>query len=212
MTGQDRRPDPWPGPPSRADAVPAADGSGADRSGAHSSGADRSAADRSGAEHSADDRPAAPDPSRRPGWSERWAVHSRRGPRPWTLAVLLALVALNAVYGGVGLIRNGLGMSASWAERLPGHSWTLAGIALLAMVAVPQLAALVLILCGDPRAAWVAVLVGTGLVAWIVVQVLVLRRYVVLQPVVAGLGLVELFLAVGWIRALAPHGEHRSRT
>ncbi len=141
----------------------------------------------------------------------RWTVPGRRGWRPWTLAAVLALVTVNAGYGGIGLIRDGLGMPTEWVRALPGGSWTLAGVALLITVGVPQSVACWLVVRGDRRAALVGVAVGLGLVAWIVAQLLILRRYFFLQPVIAGLGLVETSLALGWIRSTAPRGEHRSR-
>src|SRR4249919_2963787 len=73
-------------------------------------------------------------------WVDDWAV-SRRGRQGWILAGLLFFVAVAAVFGGVGLIRDGMGMPADWADRLPFGSWTLGGIALLLGVAAPQLAA-----------------------------------------------------------------------
>ena len=33
------------------------------------------------------------------------------------------LVAVNATYGGIGLIRNGMGMPDEWLERTPFSSW-----------------------------------------------------------------------------------------
>lgn len=118
----------------------------------------------------------------------------------WTLAGVLVLVAANAVYGGIGLIVNGMGMPDDWLTRTPFDSWLLPGIALLVTVAVPQLWGLAVTWRGGDRAPEAALLVGLALVVWIVVQLLVLRRYFFLQPVIAFLGLAEAGLGVAWAR------------
>jgi len=133
----------------------------------------------------------------------------RRWSRPTTaLAVLLAgvfaLVTMAAVYGGIGLLRDGMGMPADWAERLPFGSWVLGGLALLITVAVPQAVGCAAVVRRRPDAAAIGAAAGLALVAWIIVQVLVLQRYFFLQPVIAGLGLVEFALAIGMLRTTAP--------
>ncbi|MBD3781642.1 MAG: hypothetical protein IE926_01615 [Micrococcales bacterium] len=130
--------------------------------------------------------------------SGRAATGTSRGWAGTSLLVVLAVVALNAVYGGVGLMVNGLGMPPEWLENLPVDTWVLPGVALLVTVALPQAGAAALVWHRDPRAAVVGGVVGLALVLWIVVQLLLLRRYFVLQPVIAGLGLVEMALALVW--------------
>lgn len=125
---------------------------------------------------------------------------TRRTWHQWALVATLALVTVNAVYGGIGLMANGMGMPDDWLERTPFDSWVLPGVALLLTVAVPQAWALVASWRGGPTAPRVALLVGAALVLWIVVQLLVLRRYFFLQPVIAGLGLLEVALALAWSR------------
>ena len=44
-------------------------------------------------------------------------------------------------------------------------------------------------------------LAGLLLVAWIAVELLILRRYFFLQPVVAGIGAAEILLAWRWQRS-----------
>lgn len=122
------------------------------------------------------------------------------GWRRWSLAVLFGFVGANAVYGGIGLVVNGLGMPEDWLDHTPFASWTLPGLALLATVALPQLVGLWLVVRRHPRAALGSALVGAALIAWIVVQLAVLRRYFFLQPVIAGLGVVELLIAWSWLR------------
>ncbi len=144
--------------------------------------------------------------------STRWEV---TGPRGWAgngLLVVLALVAANAVYGGIGLITNGMGMPEEWLQRLSLDSWTWPGIALLATVALPQGVAAWLVWRGHRRAALVGLLAGVALVLWIAAQLLILQRYFFLQPVIAGLGVLEVVLASAWARGQrpepGPHVEH----
>ena len=131
---------------------------------------------------------------------QRWEVAPRRGAAGGALLVVLLLVAANALYGGVGLVLDGLGMPVEWLERLPVDTWTWPGVALLATVAVPQLVAARFVWRRDPRAGVVGLVAGAALVLWIVVQVLLLQRYFFLQPVIAGLGVLEAVLAGWWIR------------
>ncbi|QIM20285.1 hypothetical protein G7075_02540 [Phycicoccus sp. HDW14] len=125
-----------------------------------------------------------------------------RPSRGWTgnaLLVVLVLVALNAVSGGIGLVVNGMGMPGEWLEHLPVDTWVLPGVALLLTVAVPQALAAVEVWRTRSRAPVAGMLAGAALVLWILVQLLLLRRYFFLQPVVAGFGLVEVALGAAWL-------------
>jgi hypothetical protein len=120
-----------------------------------------------------------------------------------TLVVLELLVAAAALYGGIGLAAGNLiGMPDEWLVGTPFTSWLWPGVFLLLVVAVPMVAAAMLELRGSPRAAVVSVLAGAAQVAWIAVQLLVMQRYHVLQPVMSLAGLAVLLLAVA---------AHRSR-
>ncbi len=130
----------------------------------------------------------------------RWEVAQRRGWAGATLLGLLLFVAVAAVYGGVGLVVNGLGMPVEWLDRLPVDTWAWPGVALLATVAVPQAVAAWFVWRHDSRAGAVGVLAGLALVLWIVVQLLVLQRYFFLQPVIVVIGLAEAGLAYAWVR------------
>ncbi|MFN0280770.1 MAG: hypothetical protein ACKVZ6_02225 [Kineosporiaceae bacterium] len=126
-----------------------------------------------------------------------WLV-TRRDRASWSLTVVLVLVGLSAVYGGVGLVRDGMGMPDDWLDTMPFGSWVFGGLALLATVAVPQLAAAWLVASGRRWGAVAGILAGATLLAWIGVQLVVLQRYFFLQPVVAGCGLAEIALAAWW--------------
>jgi len=120
---------------------------------------------------------------------------------PWALAGLEGLTGAAAVYGGIGLIRDGFGMPDGWLAGTPLTGWVLPGVALLIGVAVPQLAAAALIAARAQAGLAAGYLAGLLLVAWIAVQLLVLRHYFFLQPVIAGIGTAEMLLAWRWQRA-----------
>jgi hypothetical protein len=77
----------------------------------------------------------------------------------------------------------------------------LPGAALLIGVAVPQLGAAALIGSGGRHGLAAGYLAGLLLVAWIAVELLILRRYFFLQPVIAAIGAAETLLAWRWQRA-----------
>ena len=116
----------------------------------------------------------------------------------WALATAAVLTGSAAVFGGAELVRDGFGMPLSWLSHTPVHGWALPGAALLAGVALPQLALAVLVAVGDRRALAAGYLAGLALMAWIAIQLLVLQRYFFLQPVIAGVGAAELLLAWAW--------------
>ena len=121
----------------------------------------------------------------------------RLRPEPGNRARRRGLVAV----GGAGLIRDGFGMPDGWLAGTPLTGWVLPGVALLIGVAVPQLAAAVLIAAGVRPGLAAGYLAGLLLVAWIAVELLILRRYFFLQPVIAGIGAAEILLAWRWQRS-----------
>ncbi len=131
----------------------------------------------------------------------RLPVVARRGRYPWVLAGLDGLTGAAAVYGGAGLIRDGFGMPDGWLAGTPLTGWVLPGVALLIGVAVPQLAAAALIGAGARPGLAAGYLAGLLLVAWIAVELVILRRYFFLQPVIAGIGAAEILLAWRWQRS-----------
>ena len=137
----------------------------------------------------------------------RWEVSRTRGWEGATLLGLLLFVGAAAVYGGVGLIVDGMGMPLDWLDRLPVDTWTWPGVALLATVALPQLVGAWLVWRRDPRAGAVGALVGACLVLWILVQLALLQRYFFLQPLIAAIGLAELGVALLWVRRSTPRAS-----
>ncbi|HTQ89815.1 MAG TPA: hypothetical protein VMK84_10020 [Streptosporangiaceae bacterium] len=135
---------------------------------------------------------------------------ARHGWHPWALAGLDGLTGAAAVYGGIGLIRDGFGMPDGWLAGTPLTGWVLPGVALLIGVAVPQLAAAALIVADARPGLAAGYLAGLLLVAWIGVQLLILRRYFFLQPVIAGIGAAEMLLAWRWQRAAGPSRPWRT--
>jgi hypothetical protein len=123
---------------------------------------------------------------------------ARRTWPAWALAIVALTAGAAAVFGGIQLLRNGFGMPLSWLSHTPFTGWVLPGLALLIGVAMPQLATLALIMTSNRWALAASYLAGLALVAWILLQLLVLQRYFFLQPVIAGLGALEVLLAGAW--------------
>jgi hypothetical protein len=121
---------------------------------------------------------------------------TERRPWRWALIGLEALIGLNAIYGGVGLIRDGMGMPAEWLDSTPFGSWALPGVFLLAVVGVPMLAAAAAEILRSRWAYLASLAAAACQVAWIIAQVLILQRYYFLQPVLFAAGVVVGGLAV----------------
>jgi hypothetical protein len=130
----------------------------------------------------------------------RIPVAEHRSWPAWVLAGMLLLIGAAGVFGGVSLLRDGFGMPLSWLHQTPFTSWVLPGVALLIGVAVPQFMALGLIVSGHRWGLAGGYLAGLGLVLWIAVQMLVLQRYFIMQPAIAGAGAIEILLAWLWQR------------
>jgi hypothetical protein len=77
------------------------------------------------------------------------------------------------------------------------------GTALVVLLAgVPALACSMLLAAAGVRPGLAAgYLAGLLLIAWIAVELLILRRYFFLQPVIAGIGAAEILLAWRWQRS-----------
>jgi hypothetical protein len=113
----------------------------------------------------------------------------------WLLVVVEAVVAVNAVYGGIGLIVNGMGMPADWLNGTPFSSWLVPGVLLMLLIAVPMASAAIAEVVGTLRAYEVSVTAGAVLVGWIAAEVVILRHFSLLQPILFVVGILVVLLA-----------------
>ena len=123
-------------------------------------------------------------------------THTR--PTGLTRAALIAVemfVAGGAVFGGIGLIANTLGMQPDWLSGTPFTSWVWPGIFLLLIVAMPMTAAAIGEWTRQPWAYALSLAAGTALVGWIIAQWLIIGKYFYLQPVMLTAGVAVLVLA-----------------
>jgi hypothetical protein len=111
------------------------------------------------------------------------------------LVAVEAFVAVGAVYGSVMLITDAWRLDPAMLRDLPFDTWVLPGIALAALVAVPNVVAGILVARGHPRARIVSILTGGILIGWIVVQLALIQQYFYLQPVMGVCGLLTIGLA-----------------
>lgn len=123
------------------------------------------------------------------------SVRSRRDLRVAVIALQI-VVATAAIVGGVGMLAdNAIGLPDSWLAATPFPTWRWPAVLLLSTVAVPASAAVI----GEwRREAWAplaSTLAGVSLVLWIVVQVVVIRKFHVLQPVFGAAGVAILLLS-----------------
>lgn len=112
-----------------------------------------------------------------------------------TAGVELAIAAA-AVYGGVGLMADAIGMSDDWLSGTPFRSWVLPGVLLILVVAVPMTVAAVLELRRSPWAGIASVTAGAAQIGCIAAQLLIMQRYHVLQPVMMTVGLLVVLAAL----------------
>ena len=133
------------------------------------------------------------------------------GAARWSLIGLELLVAVNAGYGGVGLMLNGLGMPAEWLAGTPFDTWVLPGVFLLAVVAAPMAVAAAAELTRRSWAFAASLAAGTLQAGWIVAQVAIIQRYFVLQPVMFAAGVLVVLLAV-WAHRGAQVAETHPRS
>jgi hypothetical protein len=119
-----------------------------------------------------------------------------REPSRWALIGVEALIGANAIYGGIGLIRDGMGMPAEWLDWTPFGSWALPGVFLLAVIGVPMFSAAAAEILRSPWAYLASLTAAACQLGWIIAQVAILQRYFFLQPVLFAAGLVVGGLAV----------------
>lgn len=145
-------------------------------------------------------------------------AHAYRPVGVLVLALLLILLAVDAIVGGVLLIADPagglLGMPVSLLEGSPFRDYLVPGLILFGLLGVVPLA----VVAGvwfRPRwayvqrlgmhGAWLAAIgVGAALIVWILVQMTILRFF--LQPVLLALGVA--IMGVGLIPAVRRHYMH----
>ncbi|WP_426566776.1 hypothetical protein ACPPVT_09685 [Angustibacter sp. McL0619] len=105
--------------------------------------------------------------------------------RPWWLIVLETFVAVQAVYGGISLVLGVWDLDRRALQRLPIlNGWTLPGLSLVVVVAVPMLTAAWLETWAHPKAGLASLVAGSLLMGWIALQLVLLPTMRLwLQPV-----------------------------
>jgi hypothetical protein len=106
------------------------------------------------------------------------------------------VIAANAIYGGVGLVRDGMGLPVEWLAPTPFDTWLWPGLFLMVVIAVPMTVAAGLEIIRSQWAFAASMVAAAAQVGWIVVQLALLRRYFFLQPVLFGAGLLVAALAL----------------
>lgn len=115
-----------------------------------------------------------------------------------------SLVALGAVFGGVGLIaNNAIGMLPEWLEGTIFTSWFWPGIFLLLVVAAPMAVAAYAEVTSRRWAYPASLIAGAAQVGWIIVQWLIFQRFFILQPIMLLAGVAVLGLA-WWVHRRQP--------
>jgi hypothetical protein len=113
------------------------------------------------------------------------------------IEVVLAILGIQAFYGGVQLLRDGFGLPLEWLDPLPLDSWVIPGLLLMLLIGVPSFALLGMHVAGNAAADRWTMVFGFGVMAWILVQLFFIPFFF-LQPLVFVLGLVLVLLA--WTR------------
>lgn len=105
------------------------------------------------------------------------------------LARLTGLVALVSAVRALALATGAFDPGPAITERLPFHSPAVAGLALALVVAVPMATTAAWIRAEHPHAAEATMLAGILLICWIGVQLMVIRTFTVIQPLMVVVGL-----------------------
>lgn len=113
---------------------------------------------------------------------------ARRAERSW-LTFTTGVTAVCAAAGAIGLVTGTVDLGSTLTGRLPWHSGVVAGLCLLAVVALPMTVCAVLAARNSPRYAWSALIAGALLVGWIAVELVVIRQFSWLQVVFVAVGL-----------------------
>ena len=130
------------------------------------------------------------------------------------LCICLLILAVGALPAGWSFIVQpdgaGIGMPMAWLEHTPFSNFVIPGLILFVLFGIGSLVALFGLIT-RPRWAWAevitrplhlhwslvaATLLGLALCIWIIVQLLMTQRYFFLQPVMFGIGVTILVLAL----------------
>lgn len=122
------------------------------------------------------------------------------------LAVLAGFVAVAALGGAAALAFGAIDMGEVINGRLPWHSPALGGLALALFVAVPMAAVAVSAAAGNAHVGELAMAAGGLLVGWIGVQLVVIRTFSWLQPVMVAAGLAVFAMGLLLRTHSAQHG------
>lgn len=117
--------------------------------------------------------------------------------RRWLQEVILAILGIQAFYGGIQLIRNAFAFPIEWLDPLPFDSWVIPGVLLMVLIGVPSFALLGMYVADNAAADRLTMVFGCGVMAWIIVQLFFIP-FIFLQPLVFVLGLALVLVA--WSR------------
>lgn len=120
----------------------------------------------------------------------------------WTLACLLALMALNAFAGGSYAMSGAQGVPVEWLEKTVFRDYFVPGMILFVVVGGSLAAAAYAVAQGHPRSKTAANLGGVLLLVWIGGQLVVIGYVSWMQRAVAAAALVIFALAL-----MLPHEE-----
>ena len=125
----------------------------------------------------------------------------------YTAAAVTGLIALSAYAGTVGLLGGGISFAETIDARLPFGSLILAGLALLAIVAVPMTIAAVAAAKDTHHSPDLAFAAGLLLVVWIGVELAFIKAYSWFHPTY--LAAAVAVLGLGWL--MDRHGSTPTR-
>ncbi len=126
--------------------------------------------------------------------------------RRWLLEVVLAILGVQAFYGGIQLIRDAFAFPIEWLDPLPFDSWVIPGLLLMLLIGVPSFALLGMYEARNAAADRSTIYFGFGVMAWIVVQVFFIP-FIFLQPLVFVLGLTLVLVAWSRTRGAGQSGN-----
>jgi hypothetical protein len=118
------------------------------------------------------------------------------------LAVILVLTGISAIWGGYMLMIGGWAMDAAWLEHTPFETWTIPGLATIALPGLGVLAAGIAVLAQAPHHRDLAIAAGVGLMAWVAVELAWLQVFhPVMHPLIFAIGAVTTGLGYALPRA-----------